>query len=172
MTLAGFWRAMDFCLKFIMAIVMFAMMTVTTVDVTGRYLFNAPIPGGFEIVQYLMAFVVFAALPLTTASNSHLSVSLLENRLTGTPLRIHRVYTIGISAIALLVIAFRIAAQGTLLSESKQVSGYLSIPLAPIAWAMTFFAFVAVAIVLIMLVRALLGLDPQLTTTEAAIGSD
>jgi len=92
--------------------------------------------------------------------------------LTGTPLRIHRVYTLGISAIALLVIAFRIAAQGNLLAESKQVSGYLSIPLAPIAWAMAFFAFVAVVIVLIMLVRALLGLDPQLTTTEAAIGSD
>ncbi|MDP4593688.1 MAG: TRAP transporter small permease [Beijerinckiaceae bacterium] len=172
MPLGKIWRTTDFVLKLIMAVVMFAMMTVTTCDVAGRYLFNAPIPGGFEIVQYLMALVVFAALPLTTASNSHLSVSLVENRLSGTGLRLHRFYTLGFSAIGLLVIAFRIAAQGNLLAESKQVSGYLSLPLAPIAWTMTFFAMMAVVIVLIMLVRAIMGLDPQITTTEAAIGAD
>lgn len=172
MTLGKFWQWIDFTLKLIMAVVMFAMMTITAFDVAGRYLFNAPIPGGFEIVQYLMAFVVFAALPLTTASNSHLSVSLVENKLQGAGLRLHRIYTIGFSAMGLLVIAFRIAEQGNLLSESKQVSGYLSLPLAPIAWAMTFFAIMAVIIILIMLVRAIMGLDPQMTTTEAAIGAD
>ncbi|MGE3246161.1 MAG: TRAP transporter small permease, partial [Beijerinckiaceae bacterium] len=89
--LGNLWRQFDFLLKLIMAIVMFAMMVVTTVDVIGRYLFNAPIPGGFEIVQYLMAFIVFAALPLTTASNSHLSVSLLSGKLGPGGLRVHRV---------------------------------------------------------------------------------
>ncbi len=171
--LAQIWRLFDFSLKLIMAIVMFAMMTITTIDVFGRYLFNAPIPGGFEIVQYLMAFIVFAALPLTTASNSHLSVSLVENRLHGGALRMHRIYTLGISAIALLVIAYRIAEQGNSLSQSKQVSGYLSLPLAPIAWAMTFFAILAVMIIAIMFVRGAMGLDPQLTSVEASsIGTD
>lgn len=170
---ADVWRLTDFVLKLIMAIVMFAMMSITTIDVAGRYLLNAPIPGGFEIVQYLMAFIVFAALPLTTASNMHLSVSLVENRLKGRALRMHRVYTLGISAIALIVIAHRIAAQGTSLSESKQVSGYLSLPLAPIAWAMTVFAVMAVVVILIMLVRAVMGQNPQLTSAEApTIGTD
>ena len=66
-----------------MAVFLFAMMTITAVDVLGRYVFNTPVPGGFEIVQYLMAVVVFASLPLTTAAERHLTVSLLENRFSG-----------------------------------------------------------------------------------------
>ncbi len=38
---------LDKCLMAIIAVVMFAMMAVTFVDVTGRYVINAPIPGGF-----------------------------------------------------------------------------------------------------------------------------
>lgn len=162
------WRNFSLVLKLIMAVFMFAMMALTTIDVAGRYLFNTPLEGGFEIVSYLMAFIVFASLPVTTATDSHLSVSLLGGKLRGGGLRVYRVIIQAISAIALIVIALRIAAQGQLLSQSQQVSGYLSFPLAPIAWGMTFFATMAVVVVLIMLVRAIMGLEPRIEDPMAA----
>ena len=53
------WLRLDFALKIIMAVFLFVMMVLTAADVIGRYVFNAPISGAFEIVQYLMALVVF-----------------------------------------------------------------------------------------------------------------
>ena len=172
MKFAAVWKPFSLALKTIMAIVMFMMMAITAVDVAGRYLFNAPISGGFEIVQYLMAFVVFAALPLTTASNGHLSVSLVEGRLRGGMKRLHKVYVLLLSLAGLLVLAVRMATQGELLSQSRQVSGYLALPLAPIAWALTVFAALAVFIVGIMLVRVIMGLDPQIEAAAAGAEID
>lgn len=166
------WNAFSLVLKSIMAIVMFAMMTITAVDVAGRYLFNMPVHGGFEIVQYLMAFIVFASLPLVSATNSHLSVSMLEGRLQGRALRFHRVYMLLFSLAGLLVLAWRMGVQGQLLSQSQQVSGFLAFPLAPLAWALTVFAWFAVIVVLIMLARAVMGLDPRLDDIHASAGTD
>ena len=39
-------------------IVLFAMMVLTFVDVWARYGFNAPIPGGFEITEFLLVILV------------------------------------------------------------------------------------------------------------------
>lgn len=166
------WNAFSLVLKAIMAIVMFAMMTITAADVAGRYLFNYPVHGGFEIVQYLMAFIVFASLPLVSATGSHLSVSMFEGRLRGRALRIHRVYTLLFSLAGLVVLAWRMGLQGQLLSQSQQVSGFLAFPLAPIAWALTVFAWLAVAVVVIMLARAFMGLDPRLDDIHASAGTD
>ena len=118
----------------IMAVLLFAMMTITAIDVIGRYVFNAPVPGGFEIVQYLMAVVIFASLPLTTAAERHLTVSVFENRFRGTTRHVYRLVMLTISLIALAIIAWRMGVQADVLGRSQQVSGFLQLPLAPIAW--------------------------------------
>ena len=155
--LANCWRWLDFTLKTIMAIFLFVMMALTTADVVGRYVLNAPISGAFEIVQYLMALVVFAALPVTTASDSHLSVSLLPPTMLGPIGRVHRILIRLVSAIALFVIAWRMARQAQILANSEQVSGYLQLPLAPIAAAMAVFAALAFFIMLVKLFVAMGG---------------
>ena len=157
--LGNWWRWLDFGLKVIMAIFLFVMMALTAADVFGRYVLDAPISGAFEIVQYLMAIVVFAALPVTTASNSHLSVSLMPATLPGAIGRIHRVFIRLVSAIALLVIAWRMASQAQILASSQQVSGYLEFPLAPVAAVMAAFASVAFVIIVVQLAAAVLGQD-------------
>lgn len=153
------WRILDVSLKVVMAVFLFVMMALTAADVVGRYLLNAPISGGFEIVQYLMALVVFAALPVTTASDSHLTVSLVTGALRGPAGRVHQVFVRLVSAVALLLIAGRMAVQAEILGNSQQVSGYLQLPLAPIAAAMAALASLAFVIILVKLVAAILGRD-------------
>jgi hypothetical protein len=47
---------------------LFFMMALTFVDVVGRYLFNTPVYGGFEMTEVALATLIFAGLPLVTAS--------------------------------------------------------------------------------------------------------
>ncbi|MDO5369539.1 TRAP transporter small permease subunit, partial [Paracoccus sp. (in: a-proteobacteria)] len=52
------------------------MVVVTCIDVVGRYLFNRPFGGAFEITQMSLAALVFVALPLTTRARAHVEVDL------------------------------------------------------------------------------------------------
>lgn len=61
------------------ALVLFAMMVLTFVDVGGRTLFNHPISGAFELTELMLAALIFLALPLVTASHSHVEVDLLDH---------------------------------------------------------------------------------------------
>jgi TRAP-type C4-dicarboxylate transport system permease small subunit len=157
--LARWWLYLDFGLKLVMALFLFVMMALTAADVVGRYVLNAPISGAFEIVQYLMAVVVFAALPVTTAADAHLSVSLMPRTIPGTIGWLHRVVIRAVSAVALLLIAWRMADQAQILSNSQQVSGFLQLPLAPVAAVMAAFAFLAFFIILAKLAAAFMGHD-------------
>ena len=163
MTPSRLWTIFDQALKTVMATLLFAMMTVTTIDVIGRYLLNAPVPGGFEIVQYLMAVVVFASLPLTTAADNHLSVSLVGDQLKGRARRVHRICVLTVSTVALVVIAWRMAEQAAILGRSQQISGFLQLPLAPIAWVMSVLAALAAVVVLVKLAAAILGREPTMS---------
>jgi TRAP-type C4-dicarboxylate transport system permease small subunit len=153
------WRRFAIGLEGVMAILLFVMMMLTAADVIGRYLLDAPIPGGFEIVQYLMALVIFAGLPLTTAADSHLSVSLLSAALRGAVGRAHQIYVRLFSTVALVFIAWRMADEALILDQSEQVSGYLQFPLWPIAAVMAALASLAVLVIVVKLVLAVLGRD-------------
>jgi TRAP-type C4-dicarboxylate transport system permease small subunit len=58
---------------------LFAMMTLTFVDVIGRYGFHRSIFGAAEIVEHLMLLTVFAGLAFVSAKNEHITVSLLDH---------------------------------------------------------------------------------------------
>ena len=44
------------------------MMMITAVDVAGRYLFNKPLAGGFELTEMLLAALIYCGLPLVSAA--------------------------------------------------------------------------------------------------------
>lgn len=64
-------------LELLSALLVTGLVLVTVVDVVGRYAFNAPLKGAFEVTQVLLGALVFAALPLTTAKGAHIEVDLL-----------------------------------------------------------------------------------------------
>lgn len=61
--------------------ILFFMMIMITVDVTGRYLFNSPIPGTLEFTEFLMVFVVFFSMAFVQLEKRHIRVELVTQRL-------------------------------------------------------------------------------------------
>lgn len=63
------------------AVLLFGLMAVTTVDVIGRYIFNWPLRGGFEITELLLLTLVFAGLPLVSRADEHVTLDFIDNLL-------------------------------------------------------------------------------------------
>ena len=49
---------------------LFCLMTLTCVDVIGRYFFSMPVTGGFELTEMMLAALIFVGLPLVTFATS------------------------------------------------------------------------------------------------------
>jgi TRAP-type C4-dicarboxylate transport system permease small subunit len=60
------------------AILLFCLMAVTTVDVIGRYLFNIPLRGGFEMTELLLLTLIFAGLPLVSRADEHVTMDFID----------------------------------------------------------------------------------------------
>ena len=59
------------------AIVLLMMMGLTTADVVGRYVFNAPILGVFELTEFMVLILIFSFLGYAQSHKSHVSVDLV-----------------------------------------------------------------------------------------------
>ena len=141
----------------VMALIIFCMMALTTIDVTARYVFSAPVPGGFEIMQFMMALAIFTALPLVTWNEGHIVVSIFESFYRGRVKYAQRLLVLLVSALAIAVICWRMWKQGDVLADGEQITGFLEWPIAPIAYAMSVLAAVAFVFVLMMTWQHLRG---------------
>jgi TRAP-type C4-dicarboxylate transport system permease small subunit len=61
---------------------LFLMVCLTTVDTGGRYLFNSPLPGSYEVTEkYLMIFAVFFGLCFAYCDGAHIRLTFITDRL-------------------------------------------------------------------------------------------
>lgn len=164
------WSIVERMLEALMAAFLLAMALITGADVIGRYFLNSPIPGGYEIVQYLMAMSVFAALPLATRADGHLTIGLFTDRLHGRAQRVHRIVVLIVSGLTLAFLAWRMGEQAAVLARRQMSSGSLGIPLAPIAWVMTGLAWLSVAVSVALIIQALTGRPPPVTRRGEDVG--
>jgi TRAP-type C4-dicarboxylate transport system permease small subunit len=63
------------------ALLLFCLMAVTTVDVIGRYIFNWPLRGGFELTELLLLTLIFAGLPLVSRADEHVTLDFIDGLL-------------------------------------------------------------------------------------------
>jgi TRAP-type C4-dicarboxylate transport system permease small subunit len=61
--------------------VLFSMMMLTVGDVVGRYVLNSPIPGAYELSEFMMVAVVFLPLAFVQLGHGNVRVELVLNRL-------------------------------------------------------------------------------------------
>lgn len=153
---------LDKCLMVIIAVVMFSMMAVTFIDVTGRYVFNTPIPGGFELIQFLMPLAMFGALPVITRLEEHIVISVLEGVLGSRGVWIQRFLVLIGCAVVNTGISYVMWLQGVEFIESQQMSGFLEWSFAPPAFIISGLSAVTVVIIISMLVLHLLWPSDQL----------
>jgi TRAP-type C4-dicarboxylate transport system permease small subunit len=73
---AGAW--LDRALGFSAAVLLFCLMMLTTADVIGRYIFNWPLRGAFEVTELLLLTLIFAGLPLASRADEHVTLDFID----------------------------------------------------------------------------------------------
>ena len=143
-------RAVILVLSAVAAALLFAMMTLAFVDVIGRYVFNAPVPGAFEIIEFLLGILIFSGLPLVTLDNDHITVNILDHWFGRRALWVKQAIIHLGSAGALIFIARRMWGQAVEYADAQQVTGFLEIEQAPFIFALSVLAGLAALLQLLM----------------------
>jgi TRAP-type C4-dicarboxylate transport system permease small subunit len=116
------------------AVVLFAMMTVTVIDVVGRYAFNAPLPSGYELIQIGMAILVFLTLPILTARDEQVRIDIFQHLFPPRMRPVLRLVNLAICLIVILGFAWFLWQRGASFTASRETTSNLRVPLAPLAF--------------------------------------
>ena len=116
---------------------------ITVVDVFGRYLLGIPLPGTSEITEIILGILIYIGLPYISKKEEHISVSLLSNYLPNNVKILHKILINFIVTLLLLVIARQLYLHGIDLKSYQEVTTFLEIPKAPIAFAMALLTVLA-----------------------------
>ena len=156
----GFWsRALHASFGVLAALLLLAMMGLTTLDVVARYLFNSPVSGAFELTELMLAALIFAGLPLATERDEHIDVDLLDAVLPPNLLRANVLFATLVSGIVLAVLASQLWLRAGQLVAEQTVTNSLAVPLAPVGYLM---ALATAFSALILLARTCAMLWPLL----------
>ncbi len=130
------------------AVLLFLMMTLTFVDVWGRYIFNSPVPGGFEITELMMAALIFAGLPLVTLHDEQISVDLIDQFMPKSLLRWRDALVGILSSVMVAVLSHRMWIKAQEQVNYGDETAALNIPVAPV----TYFMSVATALTCVLMI--------------------
>lgn len=144
-------------LQFVAAILLVCMMGLTVIDTFMRKVMAAPIASAFELTEMMLTLVIFAGLPLITASRGHVQVELIEP-LLGRGLRRFCDFLIDLLVTAALaVVAWQLWEKGIEQADYGDTTSVLQIALAPVTYVMVVLAAVAAVISLVNAVLVLLA---------------
>ena len=142
-------------LDMIAAIAVFAMMSLTCVDVFLRYFFRMPLPGTYEIVALLGAVAVSFAMAHTLAERGHVAVSLVVQLF---PKRLQGIMECMISIFGIILfglIAWQSVLYGMDCQRAGEVSLTLELPFYPIIYGVALGAGVVCLVLLADLADAI-----------------
>ncbi|HKW37256.1 MAG TPA: TRAP transporter small permease [Burkholderiales bacterium] len=149
--MSRFDRAVVPALGLVAAALMFCMMLLTCVDVVGRYFFNKPVTGGFEMTEMLLAALIFAGLPLVTLRGDHITVDLLDPVTPGWLFRVQHVVATLIGVACTGYLAWRLWLRADELALRGETTSQLGFRIAWLTWAMSLLmGLTAAALVAVM----------------------
>ncbi len=133
-------------------VVLGAMMFLTATDVILRYIFNRPVPGAYELTQFMMAIVVPFGIAYCAYVEGHVSVDLLITRFSKRIQNILGVFTSFLSLGLFILITWQNIKFIKEQFDSKLTSAVLLIPVYPFV----FFVALGIGIFCIIILRDLL----------------
>ena len=134
-----------------------AMMFLGTADVIGRYAFNSPVQGTYEISQVLMAGVILLGWAYTMKTGGHVRVELLISRLPSRPRAIIDFVMMLLSLAIFIMITWRSTLLALQYMEEHRVLQTLNIPVYPFFFLVpvgAFFLCLEIIIQMIYLIPA------------------
>jgi TRAP-type C4-dicarboxylate transport system permease small subunit len=109
------------------------MMLLTTVDVFGRYFFNSPVLGAYEITEYLMLIMVFSFLAFAQSKKAHINVDIVFNRLPAGLQTVLERFNHIVCLLMMILITWKSAQRIAELKKTGEASLLLKIPDYPFA---------------------------------------
>jgi TRAP-type C4-dicarboxylate transport system permease small subunit len=129
-------RWLETALGFTSGTVLFLLMLVTAVDVIGRYVFNKPLAGGFELTEMMLAALIFCGLPLVSQRREHIVIDTFDIFMSK---RIKRSLDVVADLVCFLTLAgigFLIFRRAARVADYGDTTSVLKLPLAPVAYLM------------------------------------
>lgn len=123
-------------LKAVAAASIFLMMSAMFIDVVGRYVFNSPLLGGFEMVEFLMALSIFTAVPFLATGKTHIRVDILDNFGSLGGRRVRDSLLNIASGIISALMAYVLWIKAASLARYGAYTDVLEAPVAPLVYAM------------------------------------
>ena len=145
-------------LEAISAAVLLCVMLVVLVDVAGRNLLNSPLPWATELVEVLIACLVFALYPVLAWRGNHITVDLIHVK----PMlqRLQRALSCGIGALLFAVISYCVGRQAMRSWSYGESSPMLHIPTSLVLWGISAMAAVT-AVAFLLALRTTFGVASQ-----------
>ena len=153
MSFASLENAAARVLGYAAAAVLFVLMLLTCADVAGRYFFNSPIRGGFELTEMLLAGLIFIALPLVTLRNEHVTVDLFDSVTPLWLLRIQHVAACLIGFACTAYLAWRLWIRAGNLLDAGETTAQLKLTMAWLAYGMAALMGISAVAMLVLAAR-------------------
>ena len=119
-------------LTYLAVVSAFVMMCLTTADAGGRYLFNRPITGAYEVTtNYLMIAAVFLAMAYAYREGAHIRVTFVADRLPRGPKLVVNHLVQVVSALYCAALTFATLKQALLVISSGTALSSVDVPLGP-----------------------------------------
>jgi TRAP-type C4-dicarboxylate transport system permease small subunit len=111
-------------------------MLVTAVDVIGRYLFNKPLAGGFELTEMMLAALIYCGLPLVSKRREHIVIDTFDAFMSRAVKRFFDIFADVVCFLTLSGIGYLIFRRAARVAEYGDTTSVLKLPLAPVAYLM------------------------------------
>lgn len=131
---AGVW--LDRALGAASAMLLFCLMALTTADVIGRYVFNWPLRGAFELTELLLLTLIFAGLPLASRVDEHVTLDFIDMVLTDRRRLLLRRFVDLVCGLLFLGLAWRVWIKAGKIAGYGDTTEVLRVPVGPFVYFM------------------------------------
>jgi TRAP-type transport system small permease protein len=135
------------------AVALFAIMALTFVDVGGRKLLSASVPGSLELTEILMVLVIFAGLPLVSRHGEHVVFDSLDRWLPVGVKRVQQALVDLLCAAALLGVAWLMWQKAGQMLEYGETTAQLKLPVGAFVYVMSVLCAATAAVHVMLLLR-------------------
>ena len=118
------------------AVLLLGLVAITTADVIGRYIFNWPLRGAFEITELLLLTLIFAGLPLASRADEHVTLDFVDIALGVKGRLLLRRLIDFICGVIILGLAWRVWVKAGKIAGYGDTTEVLRIPVGPFVYFM------------------------------------
>tara|TARA_B100001971_G_scaffold214213_1_gene250481 strand:+ start:558 stop:1166 length:609 start_codon:yes stop_codon:yes gene_type:complete len=143
------------------------MVTLTCIDVVGRYFFAAPLLGAHEMITLSMGIMIFLGMPLVTATRAHLVVDITSNILSRRVKQIQQLIVNSIALATFVLFSYLLWFHGLGLAEDFVTTEDFEIELAPLAFLLAIMCILTIFVLLNHILTDLFSKSPSYSTLKS-----